>query len=308
VQLTVGERVVANVVAGRVSEVEEQRRDLSVLVGKVVVLGKAKALERNGHGHENDQHGTRRKHEHPPATEAGDDKSDDDTVDQAPAVVGNVDPRLGEGGRIAHHLEEEVGVVGQERVTAHLREQTHHAGNQDTAAHTGGADHVHPGLLGVLDFELDGRADLGHLGLHKERGRITLSVVLDQDSQGLLVAVFADEITRAFGKHAFLKLVEAIALLCSRDLQNGAHLEKRRADLQKRWDTPAPVSNNVNSLDGNSRSKDRSDKVGRVEQRSEVGTFFGVTQFTDQCGSRDDGKDDSHTEKHTSNDVHANCV
>ena len=93
-------------------------------------------------------------------------------------------------------------IVRQERVTAHLGEETEEDNDKDTTAHARGADHIHPGLLGVLHFNLDGGSNLCHLGLNKDGVSISFGVVLGQDSKSLIVAIFADKPTWAFRQEA----------------------------------------------------------------------------------------------------------
>lgn len=119
---------------------------------------------------------------------------------------------------------------------------------------------------------------------------VAFGVVFGQDGKGLLLTVLADEPTRALGKH-----------------EDSANLQGRRANLKKRRNAPAPVSLDIDRLDGDTSSQDSADEVGGVEQRGQNGTLLGVSEFTDKGGSRNDGKDDTDTEQHTGNDVHANC-
>jgi len=46
-----------------------------------------------------------------------------------------------------------------------------------------------------------------------------------------------------------------------RDLHDGDDLEKGRANLKERWQSPTPVIRDLYGLDRNSGSKDGSDKV-----------------------------------------------
>ena len=89
-----------------------------------------------------------------------------------------------------------------------------------------------------------------------------------------------------------------------RGLQDSADLEQRRADLQKRRQTPAPVAFDLNGLDGDGSGNDRSDEVRRVEEGGQERTLLRVAEFTNQGGSRNDAEDDAHAEQHTSDNVH----
>ena len=200
-KLTVCQGVVADVVTGRVCEVPDKGRDGGGLVGIVTRICDGKALEGDGHGDENKGHAARGQHKHPSALEARNDECDDCAVEQTPALIGNVDPGLCEAGGITHHLEKQVGVVRKQRVSAHLGEKTHHGGDEYTAAHTSGSEHIHPRLPGVLQLELDGGSNLGHLSLDNGRICIALGVVFGKDCEGLVFTVFADKPSGAFGEH-----------------------------------------------------------------------------------------------------------
>ncbi len=69
--------------------------------------------------------------------------------------------------------------------------------DEHTAAHAGGADHIEPALLAVLQLECDGFLDLRHFRLHEFAVLISFRVVLDEDLEGLLVLVLGDEETWA---------------------------------------------------------------------------------------------------------------
>lgn len=199
-EVGVRERVVADVVARRIGKVEEERSNTRRLILEVIVLCVPETLERHRHTDKDKAHGNRGKHEHPATAEAGDDERDGNSVDQGPALVGNIDARFGVVGCVPHHSEEKIRIVGKQRVAAHLCEKTHHYGNEHTTPHTGSAEHVHPGLLRVLEFELDGGANLGHFGLYKNRAGIAFGVVLGQNGERFIVAILTDKPTGTLRK------------------------------------------------------------------------------------------------------------
>jgi hypothetical protein len=290
-EVGVGERVVTNVIAWREGEEEEQRGNLCRLVLSAGIVGYSEALETDGHGHEAHCHGAGGKHKHPSSAESGDDKGNDNGVHQTPALVGDVDSGFCEGGSVAHHLEKKVLVVREESVAAHLGEDTEEAGNEDTTAHTLGAQHVEPRLFGVLELNLDSRSNLSHLSLDEDRVGIAFRVVLGQDSKSLIVAVFADEPTWAL-----------------RQTIDEGNLQEGRAHLQQGGYTPTPVTNNVGCTNGNTRRDNCTDKVRSVEQRGEVWTFLWVTEFTDEGRAGDDTENDTDTQKHTGDDIHGEVL
>ena len=155
------------------------------------------SLEADGHAHEDHDHGAGGEHEHPSAAEARDDERDDGCVNQAPAVISDIDARLGVVARIADELEEQVLVVGEEGVAAHLGEQAKETRDEGTATHTGGLEKVEPVAAGLLHLELDGGSDLGHLCLDEYRVGVAFGVVLCKYSESLLVTILADQPPRA---------------------------------------------------------------------------------------------------------------
>jgi hypothetical protein len=235
--LTVGEGIVANVVAGRKGKVEEQSSDAGSLVREIPVLGELNALERDGHGDEAREHEQGRGHVHDATGEARDDEGDDGGVEQTPAGVGEVDAGGGVVGGVAHHVEEHAGVVADEGVAGELGEEADKGGDEDATAHAARADQIHPRLLRHFHLRLDGLADLDDLGLGEGRVGVSLGVVLDQDGGGLVVAVLGDEVTRGFRKEAVIILRSAFLshpfhfLPREKDIQDGQDLDQRRADL-----------------------------------------------------------------------------
>lgn len=167
-----------------------------------MILRLPQPLKRNRHRNKRPQHSKRRKHKHSPPLKPRHQQRQRRRVDQAPTLICKVNPRLGIRARVAHHDEQEVLVVGEQSVAGHLREETEEAGNEGSSAHAGRADHVPPGLLRVVHFDLDGGADLGHFCFDEDGVCVAFSVVFGEDSLGFLVTVAADEPSRTFGKRA----------------------------------------------------------------------------------------------------------
>lgn len=103
------------------------------------------------------------------ALEPGNNEGKNCAINEAPALIGDVNASLRKASCVAHHIEKEVGVIGKQRVAAHLSEEAHHGRNEETTSHTGGSDHVEPGLPRMLEFELNSRFDLGHFCLDDGR-------------------------------------------------------------------------------------------------------------------------------------------
>lgn len=155
------------------------------------------SLEADRHRHENHSHGSGGEHEHPSSAESGHREGDDDSVDERPALVGDVDPGLCICGSVPHQAEQKTLVVRQQCVAAHLSEESEKCGDEYSATHTRGTHHIQPRLLGVLHLKFDGRSDLRHLGLYEDGIGITFGMILDQNSEGFVIAVFADQETGA---------------------------------------------------------------------------------------------------------------
>lgn len=106
------------------------------------------------------------------------------------------------GIRVPHQRQQVVQVVADQRVSAPLREQAEQRRKDGAAAHAGAAHQVQPGLLAVLELELERRLDLHHLGAREVGAGVAFGVVLDQDGQRFFVPVAADEESGAFGDEA----------------------------------------------------------------------------------------------------------
>lgn len=205
-RLTIGQGVVANVVRRRVAKVPDQRRNTGGRVLYAGVLRNLEPLEGDGHGDEAETHERRGQHEHIAALEPGHDEGDDGGVGEAPARVRDVNARLDRLFGVAHHVEEDAGVVADEGVSGELRKEADEDCDVDTAAHAGGADNVHPGLLGCLHFGLDGLADLGNLGFDEEGVGVALGVVLHEDGGSFFVAIVGHEETGGLGEDAVVNV------------------------------------------------------------------------------------------------------
>lgn len=182
-------------------------------------------LEGDSHGDEARAHEAGREHVHVTAFEAGDDDGDNGSVEERPAGVGQVDAGLGVVGGVAHHAEQNPGVVAEKGVAGELGEETDEKGDVETATETIGFEELHPGLVGNLHLGSDGLANLRDLSLNKKRAGITLSVVLDQDGAGLIITVLGNEVTGRLGEE-----------------ENSADLEEGGADLEQGRDTPGPIA------------------------------------------------------------------
>jgi hypothetical protein len=289
-QVGVGKGVVSNVVGRRVSKVKEQRGDTS----GVVLLAHGSSLdllERDSNGDECEKHERGRKHVHVSTLETRDDKSNDCGVDQTPASVGKIDACLCPVVGKSHEFEELGRVVAHKSVAGKLGEETDEDGDDKSATHTGGADNLEPGLLGSLHLSLDGLTDLYDFGLDELGVPVALGVVLDENFGGLFGAVLGDEETRRFGQE-----------------ENSGDLDQRWADLKERRNSPCPVGRDRGGTHGNGRGGDLTNEVGRVEKRGQSSTLLGVTQLSDEGGTRNDTEENSGSENHTSNDVHANVL
>jgi hypothetical protein len=85
------------------------------------------------------------------------------------------------------------------------------------------------------------------------------------------------------------------------------NLQERWTHLQQGRHTPTPVTSDVGCADCNACRDNGTDEVRSVEQGGQVWTFFGVAEFTNEGGAGDDAENDTNTQQHTGNDVHADC-
>lgn len=199
---TVSQSVVSNVVARRVGEVEEQRRDTGRFVSRLIRLRQSQLLEGNRHGHKAKTHRRSRKHKHMSALKLHHHKCRDHGAEERPVGVSKINARLGIGAGVAHHLVQQVLVVGQQGVSGHLCEEPHHGCDEDAATHAGCAHHVEPGLVAVADFDLDGLFDLRDFSFDEHGVDVAFGVVLDEDGGGLVVAISADQPSGRLGEEA----------------------------------------------------------------------------------------------------------
>lgn len=141
VRLTICQSVVTQVVTWSISVVQEKRSNLSLRILLLLRIGNLKGLESNGHANEDGTHRCSRDHEHPSSAEAGDDQGEEGRIEQAPAVVGEIELCLDEGLSETHHVEKETRVETEKGVTGHLGEETEESGDESTTTHTWGCKH-----------------------------------------------------------------------------------------------------------------------------------------------------------------------
>lgn len=161
-----------------------------------------KEVQGDGQGGEYQTHRASRCQVHKSSTEFRDNNGQYGGVEETPALVGDVDSRLGIGSRVVHHLEEEVGVVRDKSVAGHLSEETEENGDDDTLSHGLGREHNPPRLLRILHFNLNGGADLSHFGVDKDRAGIAFGVVFGENGKRFFVTVVGNQPTRTFGEEA----------------------------------------------------------------------------------------------------------
>jgi len=199
---TVSQSIVANVVTWVVRKVEEQSGDRSSAVLNAGNLCFSQLRKGSSHGYKDQAHATSRKHKHPSSGEVGHNQSNDCSVHETPAVVGEIDACFGKVAGISHHVEEKVGVEAQESVSGELGEETEEDGNQESASHTRCSDHVEPVLFFDFGLELDGRLDLCHFGPDEQGVYVAFSVVFDENSERFFVTTVRDQPTGAFWQEA----------------------------------------------------------------------------------------------------------
>ncbi|KAI6750870.1 hypothetical protein HG530_014320 [Fusarium avenaceum] len=241
---------------------DERSNTSSVVLG---ALGHSlDSLERDSDTNESAQHQSSRKHVHVTTLEAGHDKSNDRGGQQAPAGVCEVDAGLDGSLFVSHHVKEHTRVVAQKGVSRKLGEETDEDCDQETAAHTSGAQEIKPRLLGGIHLGLDGFSNLDDFGLDELGVDVTLGVVLDENRCGFFVSVLGDEETGRLREEA------------------GGDLKQRGNNLQQRRESPRPVTLGISGTDGNGRGQNLADEVGRVEQRGQNSSLLGVSKLSDE--------------------------
>jgi hypothetical protein len=107
-------------------------------------------------------------------------------------------------------------------------------------------------------------------------------VVLGEDVEGVIVAVFADQVSGTFGEEPGRVLVGAVGTGAGSVLHHRHDLDRGGRNLKQRWDSPCPVGRNGHRPQAHGCRDDLADEVGGVEQRGENRSFLGVTQLSQQ--------------------------
>ena len=141
-------------------------------------------LHRDCPPHKDEQHADCAKKKHFPARKSCDDQRGDGSVEKAQALIAHVDSCFGKCCIIPNHPKNCTRVVTykcqqrewQNKMSCDLRyegvprplcKQAHSRSNEYTTSHSCCSEHVHPRLLGVLQFDLDRGLNLSHFGAHQ---------------------------------------------------------------------------------------------------------------------------------------------
>lgn len=133
-------------------------------------------------------------------------------------------------------------VIRDETVAGPLGEDADTHGDENPLPVSRRLQELNPASIGVVKLLPELRVNLLVLGVHKGGLAVALSVVFDQDFQGLLVALLEEQPTRRLGHEP-----------------DENELEKRRGALQSRGDSPGPV---VGNAVGSERDAGREDGAG----------------------------------------------
>lgn len=89
-----------------------------------------------------------------------------------------------------------------------------------------------------------------------------------------------------------------------KDLQDKAHLQETRTQLQQTRDSPRPVTSKAICAEAYRRGGDLPDEIGHVEQRCQHGALLGIGELADEGGAGDDACRDAKAQNHTRDNVH----
>lgn len=143
-QRTIGEGVVAHVVARTVCVDEHQNSDIGRAIWRARICCCLRVLHADGPRNVAQQQGRRAQQVHDAPPHLDHQHGHHRRAHQAPARNAHVDLLDGRAVGEADHVEQVAKVVRDERVAAPLREEAEHHGDEDAAAHAGGGDEGYP--------------------------------------------------------------------------------------------------------------------------------------------------------------------
>lgn len=118
-------------------------------------------------------------------------------------------------------------ITGQ-TVSTPLCQQPNETSNQQPPTHSRRAHKFLPARLSTVQLHFQRLLDLYILGLDEFRLSVALSVIFGQDVEGFFSASMSNEPSRGLGHE-----------------ENKGDLKGGRDELQKGWNTPAPIATHV---------------------------------------------------------------
>lgn len=181
-----------------------------------------------------------------------------------PDVENTVNDELGVGVGDTNLVENGVDVVGNQRVTGPLGEQTGEDANGHTMTVTLGGPELRD-TLGELGLEGNGLLNLLEFVLDELVLAVAVSVVLGENGESLLVAVDGDQPTWGFW-----------------DPEDEADHDKSWSGLEDRWNSPRPGALNSEGSVGGPGGDNGTDVPGGVVEGGDTGTMLHVGQLSDE--------------------------
>lgn len=83
--------------------------------------------------------------------------------------------------------------------------------------------------------------DLREFGFHDDRVAVAFSVVLGENVEGVIVAVFADQVSGTFRDEPRFVLIGVVGIAAGSVLHHRHDLDHGGRNLKQRWDSPCPV-------------------------------------------------------------------
>jgi len=237
---------------------------------------------------EHDEHTTSGGQEERTTTGTIDSESHRGSDKHVPDVENTVDDKLGVCIGDTNLVENGVDVVGNERVTRPLGEETGENADNHTMTVTLGGPELRD-TLGKLGLEGNSLLDLLEFEKDKLVLGVSTTVVLGEDSESLLVAIDGDQPTWGFW-----------------DPENERNHDNSWSSLEDGWNSPRPVVLNAVGTIGGPGGNNRSDVPGGVVERGDTSTMLHVSELSNEKWGGAVSKRDTEPDEVTGTSEHRN--
>jgi len=240
---------------------------------------------------EADQHTTGGKKEKWATSKAIDHESHGTSDNHVPDLKATVDDKLGVLISDTDLVENEIDVVGNERVTGPLREKTSSQADEHPVSVSLGREENFDALVVEFAFEGNSLLDFDKLMADEVVIEVSVGVVLGKNGKSLLMAVDGDQPTWGFWNEP-----------------DEANHDTSWTGLEDRWSSPGPVGLDSESSVCGPTGNDGSDVPGGVVDGGDSGTMLHVGQLGDEKWGGTVGKGDTETDQETGTDKHTKVL